>query len=162
MKNFVQIINNFKEVEYLNSLIRLNHDRIACYALANRMLSGSDNVLSTGPVFIEHIAECIINIDELSQEVVKIGGEPSSRCTMLGSFLLTCMEIRVLFSINHVKTTLNCCEQINSMAMNGYTFFHAGISISEKLKSILSNQKRALKSSFNFFKSVKDSFITQS
>ncbi len=158
MKKFMEIVNNFKEVEYLNSLIRLNHDRVTCYALANRLLNESNKGLRTTSIFSGHIAECIKNINELSQEVKNLNGEPSIRCTLIGSFLLMCMEIRVLVSRHRIRATLNCCEQINSMAMNGYTLFQTEISISGKLKGLLSSQKSSLQASFNFFKSYRESY----
>lgn len=149
MRSLIAVIKNFEEVENLNHLIRLNHDRVACYALSNYLFGKYERDTKGSLNFIAHVIPCVANINELSHEVRSLGGEPSIRCTLLGNFFLICMRIRVLCSRNKARTILKCCEQINSMAMNGYTFVRGEGWVSKKLSDLLNNQKSNLKASFN-------------
>src|SRR6476659_7683219 len=98
---------NHKEVvDSLNNLIQINNDRIQGYLTAAKEIDESD--LKT--VFSELMQTSQDCRRELTQEVVKLGGEPIDGTSTSGKVYRAWMDVKSALTSKDRKAILNSCE----------------------------------------------------
>ena len=86
---------NDNTVEVLNDLIEINNDRIAGYHRAIKETEGEDMDLKA--IFNRMADESRQYIAELTQEVVKLGGQPETGTTNSGKIYRAWMDVKATF-----------------------------------------------------------------
>lgn len=146
---------NENVVEILNDLIQINNDRIEGYQRAASELEAEDNDLKG--TFSKMQSESRQYLSELTQEVVKLGGEPSKGTTASGKIYRAWMDVKATFSGKDRKAILASCEFGEDAAQKAY---EAALSSDESLpmevRQLIANQKAALKTSHDQIKAQRD------
>ena len=79
-------------IEVLNDLIKINNDRINGYEKASDEIKSTDVDLQG--MFLKMASDSKDNDRELSNAVVKLGGEPSTDTTVSGKIYRTWMDVK--------------------------------------------------------------------
>src|SRR5687767_14497231 len=98
---------NEKNLEILNDLIKINNDRISGYQKALENTETLEAELKT--VYSRMIDESYEYNRELSEQVVKLGGEPATDSTTPGKLYHAWMDVKATFSGHDNKSTLAAC-----------------------------------------------------
>src|SRR6478672_5794097 len=109
---------NDKLIETLNDLIRINNDRIAGYEKGASEARDIDVDLRA--VFTRMAEESKQYAAELTQEVVKLGGEPATGTTASGKIYRVWMDVKATFTGHDRQTVLNNCEFGEDAAQRAY------------------------------------------
>ncbi|HEY9047084.1 MAG TPA: DUF2383 domain-containing protein [Ohtaekwangia sp.] len=156
-------MKSFRHIEFINTLIQLNYDRIACYEQAIRLLNQLDVALNATPFFAQLIHECKRNITELTLEVKKLDGFIPQQTSFSGKACLMWMEIRSMLSGKPVQAILSCCEMIDRIVMRGYDHAIASpINIPDVFRQRLLDHRIALGSSdtlLHTYKALQETYI---
>jgi uncharacterized protein (TIGR02284 family) len=146
---------NDNTVEVLNDLIEINNDRIAGYTRAIKESEGED--LDLKAIFNKMIEESRKYLAELTQEVVKLGGEPDTGTTASGKIYRAWMDVKATFTGNDRKAILASCEFGEDAAQKAYD---AALTTDEALptevRQLIANQKASLKTSHDIIKKYRD------
>jgi uncharacterized protein (TIGR02284 family) len=150
---------NDNTVEVLNDLIEINNDRIAGYHRAIKETEGEDMDLKA--IFNRMADESRQYIAELTQEVVKLGGQPETGTTNSGKIYRAWMDVKATFTGNDRKSILASCEFGEDAAQKAYD---AALTTDEELPSdvrqLIANQKASLKTSHDVIKKYRDMHAT--
>jgi len=146
---------NDNVVEVLNDLIQINNDRIAGY---NRAADETDTEdLDLKAIFNRMADESRKYVSELTEEVVRIGGEPTSSTTASGKIYRAWMDVKATFTGHDRKSVLASCEFGEDAAQKAYD---AALSTDESLpmeiRQLIANQKASLKTSHDVIKKYRD------
>ena len=142
-------------VEVLNDLIRINNDRIVGYEKAAEEARTIDVDLRA--VFSRMSDESRQYAAELTQEVVKLGGEPATGTTGSGKIYRVWMDVKVAFSGKDRQTILDNCEFGEDAAQKAYDqALKSDASISTDIRQLITNQKSSLKTSHDVIKKYRD------
>lgn len=142
-------MKHFKEIEYLNMLVRLNHDRIACYEHVAHLLHHASS-LDAAPFFAQFIPECQRNINNLSAEVKRLGGRPANGPTLTGKILLLWIELRMSVSADRVRVIMDGCERLHKLIFRAYDHvIGSSAAIPAAVRQELLDQKIALDAACN-------------
>ena len=95
-------------VGVLNDLIRINNDRIEGYHRANNEARDIDADLRA--IFTRMADESRQYASELTQEVVKLGGEPATGTTASGKIYRAWMDVKATFTGHDRESVLASCE----------------------------------------------------
>lgn len=98
-----------KSVEVLNDLIEINNDRIAGFEHASKGLEANDADLKT--IFDSMVEESRKNVQELSAEVSRIGGEAETGTSSTGAIHRAWLDVKATFSGHDRKSVLAECER---------------------------------------------------
>ena len=151
--------SNDNTVEVLNDLIEINNDRIAGYTRAAKEAEGDDMDLKA--IFNRMADESRQYIAELTQEVVKLGGEPETGTTASGKIYRAWMDVKATFTGNDRKAILASCEFGEDAAQKAYD---AALTTDEELptdvRQLIANQKASLKTSHDVIKKYRDMHAT--
>jgi len=147
--------SNENVVEVLNDLIQINNDRIEGYQRAANELEAEDVDLKG--IFNKMENESRGYLSELTQEVVKLGGEPSTGTTASGKIYRAWMDVKATFTGKDRKAILASCEFGEDAAQKAY---EAALSSDESLpmeiRQLIANQKASLKTSHDVIKQYRD------
>jgi len=150
---------NDNTVEVLNDLIEINNDRIAGYNRAVKESESEDMDLKA--IFNRMADESRQYIAELTQEVVKLGGQPETGTTNSGKIYRAWMDVKATFTGNDRKAILASCEFGEDAAQKAYD---AALTTDEALPSdvrqLIANQKASLKTSHDVIKKYRDMHAT--
>ena len=145
--------------EVLNDLIRINHDRIEGYEKAIDETKDKDVDLQA--IFHRMADESRQYIAELTQEVVKLGGQPETGTTNSGKIYRAWMDVKATFTGHDRKSILASCEFGEDAAQKAYD---AALTTDEELPSdvrqLIANQKASLKTSHDVIKKYRDMHAT--
>ena len=97
--------SNENTIEILNDLIRINNDRVTGYTKAIEELKDEDNDLRV--VFESFEVTSRRLISELTEEILKKGGEPAHSNTAAGSIYHTWMSVKATFTGHDTQSILN-------------------------------------------------------
>ena len=100
----------------LNELLAVQHDRMEAYVLAGR--ETTDTELRT--LFDELAARSHRFSNELSDEVLHLGGIPTTASTTEGRALRTRMDLSAATSLNDRRAILSACAAGESAALRVY------------------------------------------
>lgn len=109
-------MNNEKTVDVLNSLIEINNDRMEGYETASKETEEND---------LQVLFSRLINTStkckqELTNEVIRLGGVPIEGTRITGKFFRTWMDVKVALASDDRKAILNSCEYGEDAALNAY------------------------------------------
>ncbi|MEO8584079.1 MAG: PA2169 family four-helix-bundle protein [Flavitalea sp.] len=142
-------------VEVLNDLIRINNDRVVGYEKAADEARNIDVDLRA--VFSRMADESRQYAAELTQEVVKHGGEPATGTTNSGKIYRVWMDVKATFTGNDRHAILENCEFGEDAAQKAYdSALKSDAEISADVRQLITNQKSSLKTSHDVIKKYRD------
>jgi uncharacterized protein (TIGR02284 family) len=147
--------SNENVVEILNDLIQINNDRIEGYQRASNELESED--IDLKGIFSRMENESRGYLSELTQEVVKLGGEPSTGTTASGKIYRAWMDVKATFTGKDRKAVLASCEFGEDAAQKAYdAALSSDESLPMDLRQLIANQKASLKTSHDLIKQYRD------
>jgi uncharacterized protein (TIGR02284 family) len=150
---------NDNTVEVLNDLIQINNDRIAGYTRAAKEAEREDQDLIA--IFNRMADESRQYLAELTQQVVKLGGEPDSGTTVSGKIYRAWMDVKATFTGKDRKSILASCEFGEDAAQKAYdAALTTDEELSTEVRQLIANQKSSLKTSHDVIKKYRDMHAT--
>ena len=143
--------------EILNDLIQINNDRIAGYEKALKELQPEDSDLKA--LFVKMIGESHKYKMTLATEVQTLGAEVESGTTNSGKVYRAWMDVKAIFTGHDRKTILNNCEFGEDAAQKAYKMALDEEDLSANLRSIITEQKAALRTSHDEIKALRDATV---
>ncbi|MBL0744360.1 ferritin-like domain-containing protein [Chryseolinea lacunae] len=148
---------NEKTIEVLNDLIRINNDRIEGYKKASSNTEIAEADLKT--LFHRMAEESRDYVEELSAQVVDLGGQPASDTTTSGKIYRTWMDVKATFSGNDAVSMLRACEFGEDAAQRAYSdAMDSGSEVDPTVLGLIARQKALLKGSHDLVKTYRDQF----
>lgn len=142
-------------IEVLNDLIRINNDRIEGYHRATDEAKDIDVDLKA--IFNRMADESRQYASELTQEVVKLGGEPATGTTTSGKIYRVWMDVKATFSGKSRQAVLENCEFGEDAAQKAYnSALEDDATMSSDVRQLITNQKSSLKTSHDVIKKYRD------
>lgn len=146
---------NEKLVEVLNDLIQINTDRITGYEKAIKETKDIDVDLQT--IFSKMADESRRYKTELTQEVIRLGGQTEEGKTGLGSIYQVWMDVKATFAGHDRQSALNSCEFGEDAAQKAYKDALASdAEINADTRQLITSQKESLKTSHDTIKKLRD------
>ncbi len=147
--------NNDNLTEVLNDLIRINNDRITGYEKAADEARNIDVDLRT--IFSRMAEESRQYAAELTQEVVKLGGEPATGTTNSGKIYRVWMDVKATFTGSNRQAILENCEFGEDAAQKAYdSALKSDAEINADVRQLITKQKASLKTSHDVIKKYRD------
>jgi uncharacterized protein (TIGR02284 family) len=135
---------NEKLISALNNLIEINNDRISGYEKAEEETKSHDSDLYG--IFHSLANDSRNFVRELTQEVIKLGGEFSTGTTNKGKVYRVWMDIKATFAGNDREAMLEACEFGEDAAQKAYAEAMASdVEMSPQIRTILAEQQASLK-----------------
>ncbi|MDQ1087897.1 MULTISPECIES: PA2169 family four-helix-bundle protein [unclassified Siphonobacter] len=148
-------VTNEKLVDVLNDLVRINNDRISGYEKAVNETELEDVDLKA--LFNRFADESRTYRDELSREIVNLGGTPTDETTTSGKFYRVWMDVKAAFTGKDRKAILENCEFGEDAAQEAYqTALESDANMSTDIRQLISTQKAKLKDSHDAVKKYRD------
>ncbi|MBC7829284.1 MAG: PA2169 family four-helix-bundle protein [Chitinophagaceae bacterium] len=142
-------------VGVLNDLIRINNDRIEGYEKASKEAKDIDVDLKA--IFSRMADESRQYAAELTQEVVKLGGDPATGTTSSGKIYRAWMDVKATFTGHDRQSVLASCEFGEDAAQKAYnSALESDAEISADIRQLITNQKSSLKTSHDVIKKYRD------
>ena len=142
-------------IEVLNDLIRINNDRIVGYQRA--VEEAKDIDVDLRAVFNRMSEESRQYAAELTQEVVKLGGEPATGTTASGKIYRVWMDVKATFTGHSRQAVLENCEFGEDAAQKAYnSALSDDVVMSSDVRQLITNQKSSLKTSHDMIKKYRD------
>ena len=142
-------------VSVLNDLIRINNDRIEGYERASKEAKDIDVDLRA--IFTRMADESRQYAAELTQEVVKLGGEPATGTTASGKIYRTWMDVKATFTGHDRQSLLASCEFGEDSAQKAYSAaLESDAEMTADIRQTIANQKASLKTSHDVIKKYRD------
>jgi uncharacterized protein (TIGR02284 family) len=139
----------------LNDLIRINNDRVVGYEKAADEARDIDVDLRA--VFARMAEESRQYAAELTQEVVKLGGDPATGTTNSGKIYRVWMDLKATFTGNSRQAILENCEYGEDAAQKAYdSALKSDAEMTSDIRQLISNQKSSLKTSHDVIKKDRD------
>src|SRR5687768_10543455 len=146
---------NENVIEVLNDLIRINNDRIVGYEKAAEEARDIDVDLRA--IFNRMSEESRQYAAELTQEVVKLGGDPATGTTNSGKIYRAWMDIKATFSGSSRQAILENCEFGEDAAQKAYeAALKSDAELPADVRQLIANQKSSLKTSHDVIKKYRD------
>lgn len=148
-------MENEKALGILNDLIRINQDRIVGYEKAVDELKDEDADLKT--LFQRYITESRQYVQELTTEVVRLGGNPADGTTNSGKVYRVWMDLKAVVTGHNRKTVLDNCEFGEDSAQKAYDMaLNSDVEFEPSLRDLIVRQKATLKSGHDEVKRLRD------
>jgi uncharacterized protein (TIGR02284 family) len=142
-------------VSVLNDLIRINNDRIEGYERAAKEARDIDVDLRA--IFTRMADESRQYAAELTQEVVKLGGEPATGTTASGKIYRAWMDVKATFTGHDRESVLASCEFGEDAAQKAYnSALESDVEMSADIRQLIAYQKASLKTSHDVIKKYRD------
>lgn len=141
-------------IEVLNDLIRINNDRVVGYEKAADEARDIDVDLRA--VFKRMSEESRQYAAELTQEVVKNGGEPATGTTNSGKIYRVWMDVKATFTGASRQAILENCEFGEDAAQKAYESALKSDDLTSDVRQLIANQKSSLKTSHDVIKKYRD------
>lgn len=146
---------NDNSIEVLNDLIRINNDRIEGYRRASEEARDIDVDLRA--TFTRMADESRQYAAELTQEVVKLGGEPATGTTNSGKIYRVWMDVKATFTGKSRQAILENCEFGEDAAQKAYdSALKSDAELDAETRQLIANQKSSLKTSHDVIKKYRD------
>ena len=147
--------NTNEVVEILNDLVQINNDRVAGYEKAINETNELDADLRG--TFTQMAQQSRTYIQELTQRIASLGGEPTESTTASGKVYRVWMDLKVAFAGDDRQAILNSCEYGEDAALKTYK---AALEDSAELPAdvalLIQEQKTKLKASHDMIKKFRD------
>lgn len=142
-------------IDDLNDLIRINNDRIEGYERAGKEARDIDVDLRA--IFNRMGDESRQYAAELTQEVVKLGGEPATGTTSSGKIYRVWMDVKATFTGHDRESVLASCEFGEDAAQKAYrSALESDAEMTADVRQLIANQKASLKTSHDVIKKYRD------
>ena len=142
-------------IEVLNDLIRINNDRVVGYQEAIEDAKDIDVDLKT--VFNRMADESKQYAAELTQEVVRAGGEPATGTTTSGKIYRVWMDVKATFSGKSRQAVLESSEFGEDAAQKAYdSALNSDTDLTPEVRQLITHQKTALQSSHDLIKKYRE------
>lgn len=150
-------MDNKEIIGVLNDLIRINNDRIEGYEKASENIDQTDVMLKT--LFYQIAEESRSFRRELTERVESLGGEPARDTTASGKIYRVWMDVKVTFSGNDSRSTLNACEFGEDAAMRAYRqALDESVKAPAGIRQLIEDQMGLLKMSHDLVRKRRDEF----
>lgn len=147
--------HNKKITSILNDLIQINNDRIVGYQKAIDELKAEDADLKM--LFERYSTESKQCVNELTQEVTRLGGDPSDSTTNSGKVYRVWMDLKAAISGKDRKTILENCEFGEDAAQKAYDMaLNADVDLEPTLRELIVSQKSQLRLGHDEVKRLRD------
>lgn len=150
-------MENDKTIDALNELVEINNDRIDGYENASenteeRELKG---LFST---FEQTSQKCV---DELNNEINKLGGKATEGTTASGKFFRAWMDVKSALSGKDRKTILSSCEYGEKNAVEVYNdvLENNSVHLNQRQQELIKSQLNRLKSDQSTIKSMQNTLV---
>lgn len=141
-------------IEVLNDLIKINNDRIEGYETAIENAQTIDVGLQT--VFSKMKSESIKYTAELHNRVLQLGGEPQDGTTVSGKLYRAWMDVKATFTGKDRTSLLEACEYGEDAAQKAYKDALETEGLPADIRDFIAEQKKALRSSHDEIKAMRD------
>lgn len=142
-------------IEVLNDLIKINNDRIDGYEKACDEIKGTDVDLQA--MFQKMGNDSRDHARDLSNAVVKLGGEPATDTTISGKIYRTWMDVKAAFARKDRLSVLEACEFGEDAAQRAYEAALASdAEMNAETRQMIMDQKASLKTSHDIVKKYRD------
>ena len=149
--------SNEETVEILNDLIKINNDRIRGYEKAIENTDTLEAEIKT--LYARMIEESYEYNRELSQEVVKAGGEPATDTSVPGSIYHAWMDVKATFTGQDTKSTLAACEFGEDAAQKAYAkALDKEAPLPRDVYDMVARQKSLLRGSHDLVRQYRDQY----
>ena len=146
---------NEKLIEVLNDLIRINNDRTKGYETAAEDVKSMDVDLQA--TFNKMGNESRKYAAELTNEIQRLGGEPTTGTTNSGKIYSAWMDVKATFSGKDRQAILEYCEFGEDAAQKAYREALASdAEISAETRQLITDQQASLKTSHDIIKKYRD------
>ncbi|CAN5622304.1 PA2169 family four-helix-bundle protein [soil metagenome] len=141
-------------IEVLNDLIKINNDRIEGYEKAIENAKTVDVGLQT--IFSKMKSESIKYTAELHNRVLQLGGEPQDGTTVSGKLYRAWMDVKATFTGKDRTSLLEACEYGEDAAQTAYKDALETEGLPADIRDFIAVQKKALRSSHDEIKAMRD------
>lgn len=146
---------NSNLIEVLNDLIRINNDRTTGYQKAAGEAKEIDVDLRT--IFHRMADESRDYARELTDEVIRLGGDPAKGTTASGKIYRAWMDVKATFTGKDRTSILASCEFGEDAAQRAYeTALASDAEMPVPIRQLIATQKSALKTSHDLIKKYRD------
>ena len=146
---------NTELIEVLNDLIQINNDRLTGYEKASKALSAADVDLKA--IFTQMSAQSRKYTTELSAEVGRLGGQPSTSTTASGKIYRAWMDVKAVFTGKDRHAVLESCEYGEDAAQKAYDHaLKTDAMLDTNTRQMIANQKSELRTSHDTIKKYRD------
>ena len=150
--------DNKKIVGLLNDLIQINNDRVVGYEKAIDELKADDADLKM--LFQRYTLESKQFTNELTQEVTRLGGDPSDGTTNSGKIYRVWMDLKAAISGKDRKTILDNCEFGEDAALKAYRDAQKEqVSWPTGVAALIEEQREGLQRSHDTIKRLRDMYV---
>ena len=148
-------MDNEKQIDIVNDLIRINNDRVEGYEKAIDELKDEDADLRT--LFSRYISESRQHAQELTTEVGRLGGDPADGTTNSGKIYRVWMDLKSAVTGKDRKTILDNCEFGEDAAQKSYDMaLNSDVELEPSLRDMIVRQKATLKTGHDEVKRLRD------
>jgi uncharacterized protein (TIGR02284 family) len=142
-------------IEVLNDLVKINNDRITGYEKAIDEINDGD--IDLKGMFRKMAGDSREYVKELSELILRKGGEVSTDTTVPGKIYRTWMDVKAVFTGSDRKAILSSCEYGEDAAQKAYNEALASdTEIDAESRQTIMSQKASLKESHNMIKKYRD------
>ena len=141
--------------EVLNDLVQINNDRIEGYERARKELGDGDADLKS--LFLNMIGESQKYKMALATEIAALGDDIDTGTTNSGKIYRAWMDVKALFTGHDRQTVLNNCEFGEDAAQKAYKMALEEEDLPANIRTLISDQKAALRTSHDEIKRLRDS-----
>ena len=146
---------NSNLTEVLNDLIRINNDRTTGYAKAAD--NARDIDVDLRAIFDKMGDESREYANELSEDVIRLGGEPATGTTASGKIYRAWMDVKATFTGKDRTSLLAACEFGEDAAQRAYeTALASDAEMPAEIRQLIATQKSALRTSHDLIKKYRD------
>jgi uncharacterized protein (TIGR02284 family) len=146
-------------IEVLNDLVKINNDRITGYETAISEINEGD--IDLKGLFRKMANDSRDNVKELSELILKSGGEVSTDTTVPGKIYRAWMNVKAAVTGSDRKTILSSCEFGEDAAQKAYeAALSSDADIDAESRQVIMSQKSSLKESHNMIKKYRDLHAT--
>ena len=146
---------NEKLIEVLNDLIKINNDRTKGYESASDEVKSIDVDLQA--TFNKMGNESRKYAAELSNEVQRLGGEPTTGTSSSGKIHRAWLDVKATFTGKDRQAILESCEFGEDAAQKAYREALASdAEISAETRQLITDQQSSLKTSHDIIKKYRD------
>lgn len=150
-------MDNEKTIEVLNSLVQINNDRIEGYKTATKETEEQD--LET--MFAQFAKTSEKNKQELSAEIIRLGGTPTDGTKDSGKFFRLWMDVKAALTGKDRKAILNSCEFGEDQALDTYDEVQEKEAehLNAEQRTMIDAQYDLLKVDHNTVKTMRDALV---
>jgi uncharacterized protein (TIGR02284 family) len=146
-----------KTIDVLNTLVEINNDRVEGYETAAKEAEEHD----LKNLFTELAITSKLNRQELADEILSLGGEPTEGTRVTGKLYRAWMDVKAALTGKDRKAILDSCEFGEEQALDTYESVLKNdlehLSLAQQ--SLISSQYTALKADHRRVKNLRDVLV---